>query len=172
MGLAVERNLVLTGFMGTGKTTVGRILAERLGLEFVDTDELIESRAGPIPEIFERDGEDAFRELERSVARELGGRNGLVIATGGRMMLDPECKACLEPVSDVVCLTAGPDTVVERVTGPGAVPRPLLDAPDAPARVRELLAERAEGYGRFASVDTEGRNPDEVVDAVMSRLGL
>ena len=169
MGLAVERNLVLTGFMGTGKTTVGRLLAERLGLEFVDTDELIESRAGPIPEIFERDGEDAFRELERSVARELAGRTGLVIATGGRMMLDPECRACLEPVSDVVCLTAGPDTVVERVTGPGAVPRPLLDAP---ARVRELLAERAEGYGRFASVDTEGRNPDEVVDAVMSRLGL
>ena len=169
MGLAVERNLVLTGFMGTGKTTVGRLLAERLGLEFVDTDELIESRAGPIPEIFERDGEDAFRELERSVARELAGRTGLVIATGGRMMLDPECRACLEPVSDVVCLTAGPDTVVERVTGPGAVPRPLLDAP---ARVRELLAERAVGYGRFVSVDTEGRNPDEVVDAVMSRLGL
>ena len=124
MGLAVERNLVLTGFMGTGKTTVGRILAERLGLEFVDTDELIESRSGPIHEIFERDGEDAFRALERSVARELAGRTGLVIATGGRMMLDSECEACLEPVSDVVCLTAGSDTIVERVAGPGAVPRP------------------------------------------------
>ena len=170
--MAAERNLVLTGFMGTGKTTVGRILADRLGYGFIDTDELIESRAGPIPEIFEREGEEAFREMERSVTRELADRSGLVIATGGRMMLDPECAACLEPVSDVVCLTAEADTVVLRATGPAAVPRPLLDAPDAPARVRELLIERAGGYARFASVDTEGRSPDEVADAVMARLGL
>ena len=83
MGRDAARNLVLTGFMGTGKTTVGRILADRLGYGFVDTDEVIESRAGPIPEIFDRDGEEAFREMERSVARELSGRTGLVIATGG-----------------------------------------------------------------------------------------
>ena len=172
MGQGAARNLVLTGFMGTGKTTVGRILADRLSYRFVDTDEVIESRAGPIHQIFERDGEQAFREMERSVARELRGSTGLVIATGGRMMLDPECAACLEPVSDVVCLTALADTVVERVTGPAAPPRPLLDAPEASARVRELLAERAEGYGRFASVDTEDRSPEEVADAVMSRLGL
>lgn len=158
--------------MGTGKTTVGRILADRLGYGFVDTDEVIESRAGPIGEIFERDGEDVFREMERTVARELADRTGLVIATGGRMMLDAECAACLEPVSDVVCLTAGPDAIVARVAGPGAVPRPLLDGPDASARVRELLAERAEGYSRFASVDTEGRSSEKVADAVLSLLGL
>ena len=110
--------------------------------------------------------------MERSVARELAGRTGLVIATGGRMMLDPECAACLEPTSDVVCLTADADTLVERATGPGAVPRPLLDAPDAAVRVRELLAERAEAYGRFIAVNTGGHSPGEVADAVMSRLGL
>ena len=170
VGLAAEWNLVLTGFMGTGKTTVGRILADRLGCGFVDTDEVIESRAGPIGEIFERDGEEVFRELERSVARELAGRTGLVIATGGRMMLDASCSACLEPVARVVCLTAHPDTVIERI-GDTAL-RPLLDVADAPARVRELLAERAEGYARFASVNTEGRSPDEVADAVMALLGL
>ena len=172
MGPATKRNIVLTGFMGTGKTTVGRILAERLGYGFVDTDELIESRFGPIDEIFERDGEERFREMERSAASELSGHTGLVIATGGRMMLDGACAACLEPVSNVVCLTAPAGTVVERVAGPGAPPRPLLDAPDASDRVRGLLAERAEGYGRFASVDTEDRSPDEVADAVMARLGI
>ncbi|MYH76652.1 MAG: shikimate kinase [Acidimicrobiaceae bacterium] len=170
MGAGAERNLVLTGFMGTGKTTVGRILADRLGYGFVDTDEVIESRAGPIGEIFKRDGEEVFRELERSVARELAGCTGLVIATGGRMMLDASCRACLEPVAWVVCLAAHPDTIIERIGVTDQ--RPLLNAADAPARVRELLAERAEGYARFASVDTEGRSADEVADAVMSLLGL
>ena len=158
--------------MGTGKTTAGRVLADRLGYGFVDTDEVIESRHGPISEIFERGGEEAFREMERSVARELAGRAGLVIATGGRMMLDREGAACLEPDVDVVCLTAAPDTIVERTTGPGAVPRPLLGVGDAAARVRQLLAERAEGYGRFIAVDTEARSPEEVAEAVMEALGL
>ena len=171
MGLAAERSVVLTGFMGTGKTTVGRILADLLGYGFVDTDEIIESRAGPIHEIFERDGEEAFRGMERSVARELSGRTGLVIATGGRMMLDPDCAECLEPDAHVVCLTAAADTIVERATGSGEEPRPLLDGPEPAERVRRLLAERAEGYGRFTTVDTEGRSPEEVADAVVDVLG-
>ncbi len=170
MGPATKKNLVLTGFMGTGKTTVGRTLAERLGFDFVDTDAMIESQAGPIGEIFERDGEEAFREMERRAARELAGRTGLVIATGGRMMLDPVCAACLEPAAHVVCLNATPETILERIGD--TAPRPLLDVGDAPTRVRELLAERAEGYGRFIAVDTEGLSPDEVADAVMARLGL
>ncbi|MDE0665347.1 MAG: AAA family ATPase [Acidimicrobiaceae bacterium] len=170
MGRDAARNLVLTGFMGTGKTTVGRTLAERLGFDFVDTDAVIESQAGPIHDIFERDGEEAFREMERRAARELAGRAGLVIATGGRMMLDPECAACLEPAARVVCLSATPETILERIGD--AARRPLLDVGDAPARVRELLAERAEGYGRFITVDTEGLSPDEVADAIMVRLGL
>ena len=170
MGPAAQKNVVLTGFMGTGKTTVGRILADRLGYGFVDTDEVIESRAGPIPEIFEREGEPGFRDMERSVARELAGRAGLVIATGGRMMLDPECAACLQPAGHVVCLTATVETTLERIGD--TAQRPLLDVGDAPTRVRELLAERAEGYGRFIAVDTDGCTPDEVADAVMARLGL
>ena len=170
MGHDGIRNLVLTGFMGTGKTTVGRILADRLGFGFVDTDEVIESRAGPIPQIFERHGEPGFREMERTVARELAGRTGLVIATGGRMMLDAECAACLEPEANVFCLTADPDTVIERIGD--TAKRPLLAGPDASERVRELLAERAEGYARFAPVDTDGRSAEEVADAVMSLLGI
>ena len=172
MGLAADRSVILTGFMGTGKTTVGRILADRLGYGFIDTDSLIESQAGPIHGIFERDGEEAFRSMERSVARELAGRTGLVIATGGRMMLDPECADCLEPDAHVVCLTAAADTIVERATGAGEASRPLLDGPEPAERVRRLLAERAEGYGRFTTVDTEGRSPEEVADAVIDLLGV
>ena len=170
MGPEAERSVVLTGFMGTGKTTVGRILADRLGYGFVDTDEIIESRAGPIHEIFGRRGEEAFRSMERAVAGELAGRSGLVIATGGRMMLDRECAERLEPDAHVVCLTARADTIVERATGPGEASRPLLDGPEPAERVRRLLAERAEGYGCFTAVDTEGRSPEEVADAVIGVL--
>lgn len=170
MGRGSARNLVLTGFMGTGKTTVGRILAERLGREFVDTDELIEARERPIPQIFQEGGERGFRAMERAVARELAGRAGLVIATGGRMMLDAECSDHLEPAADIVCLTAGPDTIIERIGDTAR--RPLLDVADPSRRVRELLDERAEGYARFAPVDTEGRTADAVADAVMAHLRL
>ena len=112
------RNIVLTGFMGSGKTTVGSILADRLGREFIDTDAVIESSSGPIAGIVAASGWPAFRAMEREVASGLAGRSGLVIATGGRLMLDAECAACLEPGTerrtDLVgsmrrreCVTAG-----------------------------------------------------------------
>ena len=170
MGSEAARNLVLTGFMGTGKTTVGRILADRLGYRFVDTDEVIESREGPISEIFEQHGEAAFRAMERAFARELAGRGGLVVATGGRMMLDPECADCLAPGAHVVCLTAAPETIIERIAGTSR--RPLLDVADPSARVRQLWARRAEASGRFEAVDTEGLGPEQVADAVMARFAL
>ena len=102
----VDDNIILTGFMGTGKTTVGRLLAERLGREFVDTDDLIVARAGrPIADIFNDDGETRFREWEAQVAGELAGRRGLVIATGGRLMLDPDNAAALGATGPVLCLS-------------------------------------------------------------------
>ncbi len=164
----MTRNIVLTGFMGTGKTTVGRLLAARLGLGFVDTDELIVRRDGrTIPTIFAEEGEVYFRGLETAVALELATQSNLVIATGGRLMLDPINAAALEANGRVFCLTASPEEIVARVGGDG---RPLLNVPDPAARIRELLAERAAGYGRYPQIDTTGQTADEVVEEINSLI--
>lgn len=159
-------NIVLTGFMGTGKSTVGRLLAERLGWSFVDTDALIEERHGPIPALFAERGEDRFRSLEREVAAELADRRSTVVATGGRMLLDPANEAALGATGVIVCLVATTDELVARLTGE-ADQRPLLRGDDPARRIRDLLVERAAGYGRFPQVVTDHRAPAEVADAVV-----
>jgi shikimate kinase len=166
-----NRNVVLTGFMGTGKTTVGRSLAERLGYEFVDTDQLIESRHGPIPRIFAEHGEGEFRRLEREVAAELADREQIVISTGGRLMLDAVNAARLEATGAVFCLTASVDTILARVSADeSSVERPLLSGGDVRRRIAELLADRADAYARFEQVDTEDRSPSEIADVVIARM--
>jgi shikimate kinase len=102
--MTASTNVVLTGFMGTGKTTVGRMLAKRLGYEFVDTDGLIESRqARSVARIFEESGEASFRAMEKEVAAELSARERLVISTGGRMLLDPDNLRALSGNGRVYC---------------------------------------------------------------------
>ena len=174
-GVSGGRNIVLTGFMGTGKTAVGRALARRTGRDLVDTDAVVAERAGPISEIFDRLGEGEFRRLEREAALEAAGRTGLVVATGGATMLDPASRDALAATGDVVCLTAGVDAIVERVSaGGGPASRPLLagghPGEDLRVRVEALLAERAEGYARFPQVDTTGLSPFEAASAVLAAI--
>ena len=158
-----SRNIVLTGFMGTGKTTVGRLLADKLGYEFVDTDEVIEERHGRIAEIFRTRGEDAFRRIERELAAELAARDRLVIATGGRLMLDPQNVSSLSRNGRVFCLVATPDEIFDRVThDTSATERPLLAVPDPRQRIVELLAERSPDYRRFAQLATDAVSTDAV----------
>jgi shikimate kinase len=123
-----ERNLILAGFMGSGKSAVGRLCAERLGMDFLDTDQEIARRAGmPIPEIFERCGEAYFRAQERALVAELSARRGCVVATGGGMVVDDENRAALLASGMVVCLTAAPEVIVQRVGGDSAAQqRPML----------------------------------------------
>jgi shikimate kinase len=170
-----DRSIVLTGFMATGKTTVGRILAERLGFEFVDTDALIEQQHGPIPRIFAEQGERVFRRIEREVAAGLAGRRRLVIATGGRLMLDPRNVATLGQSTRVFCLQASPEAIVARLRADATAveDRPMLAGDDPEQRVRLLLAERSTGYRRFPQIATEGRPPAEIADelATLASLG-
>lgn len=169
--LPSDANVVLTGFMGTGKTTVGRLLAERLGFEFVDTDQLIEQRHGSISSIFREHGEGEFRRLERDVAAELAGRRRLVISTGGRLLLDAVNAARLGTSCHVFCLTASIDTILDRVgSDDAAAERPMLAGPDVRRRITELLAERAPAYARFEQVDTESCTPNAVTDEILTRL--
>jgi 3-dehydroquinate synthase len=166
-----KRNIVLTGFMGTGKSTVGKLLAQQLGFEFVDTDLLIEQRAGrTIPEIFEQTGEAAFRQMEADLACELAQRQGVVISTGGRMMLDPGNAAALTRTGRVFCLVATPEEILQRVTQDDDHQRPLLAAADPMQRIVDLLEERQEDYGRFPQLQTSRKSPDVVAQNLIGVL--
>ena len=163
-------NVVLTGFMGTGKSTIGRALARELGYEFVDTDAMIVERYGTIAQIFEQGGEGAFRQHERSTAVELAGRSGCVISTGGRFMLDEHNAAVLVPNSDVFALLAEPEEIARRVLKDGIASRPLLaDASDPVQRIRDLVEQRQAGYAKFATVCTDGRSPDDIAAEILAR---
>ena len=139
------RNLALIGFMGTGKSTVGHLVARQLGLDFVDTDGEIEQLAGKtIPRIFAEDGEGAFRAIERRVVAELIRLKDTVIATGGGLGANLDNLASLKTHALVVCLWATPEVIWSRVRRPPR--RPLLQVPDPLARISELLAERTPAY--------------------------
>ncbi len=164
----MKANLVLTGFMGTGKSTVGPLAAARLGMQFVDMDPLIEARAGlSVAEIFAAHGEAAFREMETALCHELAQAGGMVIATGGGALLNPVNRALLESTGLIVCLTCDVETIMARVGT--ATDRPLLGAEDRAGRVRSLLERRAPIYATLpARVDTTGLTPEEVTEKVVA----
>ena len=164
------RNLALIGFMGTGKSTVGHLAAAHLRFELVDTDQLIEARAGrSITTLFATEGEAAFRARERQVMAELADLTGLVISTGGGLGADPENLASLKAHALVVCLWASAEVIWERVRHQSH--RPLLQVPDPLERIRELLAAR-EPFYRTADVlmNTGLRQSREVAQQVVHQF--
>ncbi len=155
-------NIVLCGFMGCGKSTVGRLVAQRMQLEFVDMDSYIERQAGcTVSEIFARDGEAAFRALETRCAWELSARDGLVIATGGGAVMNPENVQALRSGGVLILLQISPETVLYRLRNNNT--RPLLQRPDKEAAVRELMEQRRERYLAAASVVVDGNMPSSQV---------
>jgi shikimate kinase len=166
-----QRAIVLIGFMGTGKSEVGRRLAQRLGRAFVDTDQMIEERAGKrVAAIFADDGEPAFRALERDAVGDAVRRGGAVISVGGGAVLDAANVRALRDAGVLVHLTARPDVIVARVGDPAS--RPLL-GDDPRAAVTRLLAERGPAYAAAAdlTVDTSDGSADEVVEDIQQALG-
>ncbi|MCI0745314.1 MAG: hypothetical protein L0Y58_07905 [Verrucomicrobia subdivision 3 bacterium] len=160
-------NISLIGFMGTGKSSVARIVAAHLHFAFVDTDELIEARAGrPIAEIFAQAGEPVFRHIEKQAVAELARLKRTVIATGGGLAAQEGNLASLKEHSLVVCLWASPEMILDRVRHQSH--RPLLHDPDPMARIRVLLAAR-EPFYRQADVllNTEMRSAKEVAQHVI-----
>jgi shikimate kinase len=166
------RNLSLIGFMGTGKSSVGRLVADLLRFTFLDTDDVISARAGKsISEIFQQQGEAAFRDWERKIVEELTRRSKTVIATGGGLPASEINLASLKTHSVVVCLWASPDKIWERVRGQSH--RPMLNEADPPARIRQLLAEREPFYRRAdVMVNTEMRSLREVAAQVIHQFRM
>ena len=164
------RNIVLVGFMGTGKTSVGRCLAERVGYAFVDLDDVIAAEAGmPIPRIFQEQGEPAFRALESQMVDEVAGFSRSVIATGGGAVVNPANLRRLQSCGTVIAPTADPEIILARV-GAGA-DRPMLSG-DSAARIRLLLAERADAYAKAdIMLDTSRVTVEQVVDHILRLAG-
>jgi shikimate kinase len=166
------QNIALIGFMGTGKSSVGRIAAEHLRFEFLDTDDSIERETGKtIAEIFAQNGEAAFRQLEEDTARKLSARRRIVISAGGGFVANPNNLASLKSHALVVCLWASPETIWERVRT--QTHRPLLQTADPLGKIRKLLAERSAAYHQAdAMIHTGFRSPREVAQQVLHQFRL
>lgn len=164
------KNIVLTGFMGAGKTSVSAELASLTGFSRVEVDEEIERSSGKtIPEIFSEMGEPAFREMETEEIKKAARKKSAIISTGGGAVMKEENMEALREGGVIVYLRTTPHTVLERTSGNSD--RPLLQVEDPLDKINELLALRKPYYERAdIIVDTDGRNPREIAEEILDRL--
>ena len=163
--------IVLVGFMGAGKSSVGRILERMTGLPRFDTDELVGTRFGlTIAEIFEKHGEEKFREAETETLRELTGKSAAVIVTGGGMVLRPENRQLLRDLGTVILLVADEETLFARISRRPT--RPLLRTENPRATLNELLRTRLPLYREVAhaEVDTSSLSHEEVASRILESI--
>jgi shikimate kinase len=164
------KNIVLTGFMGTGKTAVGRELAQLLDMKLIDVDMEIERVARmTINEIFKQSGEHRFREIETDMIRRLSGNQNVIISTGGGAVLKKENMDILKENGIIICLAATPETILQR-TGSNR-DRPLLQIENPSERIRELLDFRRPFYEQAdILIDTNDKNPLQIAREIMEKL--
>ncbi|MBQ2769077.1 MAG: shikimate kinase [Clostridia bacterium] len=166
-------NLILCGMMGAGKTTIGIKVAEKTGRRWYDTDGLIVDKYGEIADIFEYYGEAHFRKLETEIVKELAKQDGLVISTGGGLVLLKENNVLLQENGKIVFLRAKFETLAQRLKVDGS--RPLLQSSTESIRDRlaRLLNERAPVYEHAADyiVDVDGKTPEQIADEIIALTG-
>ena len=170
--MSLPNNIILVGFMATGKSRVGRVLARRTGRPLADADAAIVQRAGQsIEQIFAERGEPAFRALEKRVIAELCAGSGKVIAAGGGAFLDLENRQAMLSAGSVFCLYAQPETIWQRLSnggGAGQAVRPLLAGNNSLERIRELLNQRAPAYAQaHYQIPTDNRNSEQVAEEIL-----
>ncbi len=175
--MAQPDNIILVGFMASGKSHVGRILSQSTSMPLVDADSAIVEQAGKsIERIFADEGEAGFRELERKVIAELCAVSGQIISAGGGAFVDPANRRVMLAGGTVFCLQARAETIYHRLRADndsGQAVRPLLAGDDPLGRIRELLAQRAEAYGRaHHCIDTDTLTPEEVAEIMLRTSGL
>lgn len=162
--------IALLGFMGTGKSSIGKLLAEKINFKFIDTDKYIEKKTGlSIPEIFSDYGEKHFRQLESKYLKEISDmEDDLVIATGGGIILSAQNRELLKLKTFPILLTASPQVIYQR-TRKGE--RPLLRTDDPFAEIRRLLKERTPYYREFInSIDTDGKDKQQIVEEILNTI--
>lgn len=161
------KNIVIVGFMGTGKTEVSRYIAESLDMKLINTDDLIEKKAGmSINEIFSKKGEQHFRELEKEVVKEISQLKDSVIDTGGGVVMDEENVEDLGDDGLIFCLSATPEEILERTKGYSH--RPLLNVSDPVDEIKRLLNKRKEYYERADyQIKTSGKSVTQVAQEII-----
>jgi len=166
-----QQPIVLVGLMGAGKSTVGRLLARRLGLAFTDSDEAVEEEAGqPIKDIFETQGESGFRMLERAQLTRLLDGEPRVIAAGGGAFVDPDVRKTMLREAFTIWLDADTDLVAQRIGSKTG--RPLIDGKDVHDTLRQLAAERGPAYAEaHLRIPCGSGSPDAIVDRIVAALG-
>jgi len=164
------KNIILTGFMGVGKTRVGTQLAKDLGYLFIDTDIMIEAdQQRAITSIFAEFGEPYFREVEARVIHEVTLREGQVVSTGGGAVISDRNREAFKKAGFVVCLTAPPEVIYERIRH--ETQRPLLQTADPLKKIRELLESRAQFYAQAdVTIDTSEKSVEEVIQTIKERI--
>ncbi len=164
------KNIILIGFMGTGKSSVGKILAQKLQRPFIDVDSWIEgSEKRKIRDIFEKDGEAHFRVLEKEAIRDLGAKSGSVITTGGGAVLDAENRKILKEAGLVIALSATPETICDRVKN--SRHRPLLQGENVLLEIKTLLEFRKPFYQEAdLFFETDGKSSAQVAEAIVQAL--
>jgi len=168
-----KNNIYILGFMGVGKSVTGKLLAERLNRQYVDTDNLIESRAGkPITKIFEQDGDEQFRQLETSVLKEVADENNSVISCGGGIVMKDENMDLIRKSGRSIFLNASIDTLLER--SGDSTERPLLNRlseEEKCKKIKEILALRLPIYlSADITLDTDDKSPEVIVDELIGLL--